>query len=137
MTSWQIAMVCILPLMWGSMPYARTWAAMAGAALMGHLVPHIGAWMAIDLIAGTIVLMHPKSLPQRAIGALFAGMVLFTVGFIAGGQNAPAQYANALSWMGWAQFAILLWGRGNDILGRLVVFRGTDSGSPVHIEGRS
>lgn len=109
---------------------------MAVAALAGHMVPHTGAWLAIDLLAGVVVLMHPKSLPQRAIGALFAGMALFTIGFIIGGQAAPGPYTQALGVVGWVQFSILLLWSLYDVGGGFLVRSGViRGGAPYRARG--
>lgn len=115
-------MVSALPFM-GAGPKLRVWLAMFGASLAALLVPPlpigapapastIAAYMAMDFIAACIVLREPASAAQRVIGALFAGMLCYHIGFFItnDGSNVVA-YTDTLSAIGWAQWAcLLLWG---------------------------
>lgn len=102
----------------------RAWTAMFGASLLaiGALylpVSQIAAYIAIDLIAGAIVLRHPAGVAQKAIGLLFVMMVLFHIGFkLAGNPWNMGGYLNAQLVVGWLQLACLFaWGV-DDVLGR-------------------
>ncbi|MGL5734553.1 MAG: hypothetical protein ACRCYS_06775 [Beijerinckiaceae bacterium] len=132
MTDWKLAMLLILPLMlhwrldWRMLATrrVRTWATMFGASIAALIVPAlpasgpiplyiIGAYMAIDLLSGVVVLaLKPVGCAQRAIGWLFAFMILFHIGFgiMSNGGNTGA-YISALSTFGWVQWACLFsWG---------------------------
>ena len=132
---WFAAMVALLPFMavgggkraygiplpWG--PRARTWAALFGASLAAWLTPHmvaspvvdtgcIARFIVIDAIAGGIVLAHPAGWVQKFVGAVFALMVSFHIGFL--WADNPSQIDSYTGWQagaGWAQFAALAsWG---------------------------
>lgn len=127
-------MLMALPFMTAG-PKLRTWLAMMGAALGALLVPvmHIGPtvdstvigwYIVIDAIAGRVVLMRPAGWVQKLIGAIFALMVSFHVGFlIADKPDATLGYLHWLSWAGWLQWAALfVWGTydaGKAIAGRI------------------
>lgn len=87
---------------------------MFGASAAAMLVPpgHAPSYMAIDMLAGALILTRPAGLPQRAIGLLFAFMVTFDLGFIvADNPDQVTTYITANVFMGWVQWAILLaWG---------------------------
>jgi hypothetical protein len=124
MTDWKLAMVMVLPMMWGGAK-PRAWAVVmlssVLSALVGVLEPRV--FLAIDLVCGALILARPAGCAQRAIGMLFAMMALFDVGYIISPRlDGGAQYYTGLSALGWVQFAILAaWGAHDT--GRLVVGR--------------
>lgn len=104
---------------------------MFGASVAALMFPHVGVYLAIDLIAGAIVLARPAGLEQRLIGALFAGMAIFDIGYILGGQKDPDLYVQFMNILGWVQFAILaIWGA-HDGFGRIVGRNRSRSGVPA------
>jgi hypothetical protein len=120
---WFAAMGGILPFVLVGRPKARTWAALFGAACAAWIVPAmamgdavdsaaIGRYIVIDAIAGSIVLARPAGWVQKFIGAVFALMVSFHVGFlIADKPVATLDYLHWLSLAGWLQWAALaVWG---------------------------
>lgn len=139
MTAWQLSVLCLLPLVLCQRAAGAGWpfhkmrvmAALLLAAYVGQRVtPEIGyppvLWYAvIDFLAGAAIIARPAGIAQKAIGACFAGMILYHAGF-AGAMwwygpsvNAVPYYAFQKD-IGWMQFAILAaWG-------------GWDSGSAVY-----
>lgn len=110
MTDWKIAMLCLLPLM-ADPAKMRTWGALMGASLAAMFAPFLAAFVVIDLIAGAIVLRHPRGCAQRMIGLLFAGMVFFELGFLISDGNQRDLLMTSLVALGWAQWAMLAtWG---------------------------
>lgn len=115
--------------MFGALPFMtvgpklRTWLAMMAASGAAMLVPAmtigaavdspvVGCYIIIDALAGWIVIRHPAGWVQKFIGAVFALMVSFHVGFlIADRPAATLAYLHWLSWAGWLQWAALVvWG---------------------------
>lgn len=133
MTAWHLAMVLALPLM-GSWPKGRTWAALMTAGILPWLLPPLAvpAYILIDAVAGAIVLRHPAGCAQRAIGAGFALLVMYHVGFLMsheGGDTSMYYQANVIT--GWVQFVLLAaWGLfdvGKAVLHRSRTWRGVSS----------
>lgn len=132
-TAWKITMLCLLPFMLIGDRKAklRTWGALFAAALAALAFPHVGVYIAIDLVAGAVVLSRPAGIEQKLIGLLFAGMAVFDIGFILGGQNDPDLYVRFLTILGWLQAAILaIWGA-HDGLGYYLGKRRTRGGLPA------
>lgn len=115
-------MLLALPLMTVG-PKLRTWLALMGAGIVAVMVPAmtlgvavdskvIGCYIIIDALAGWIVIRHPAGWVQKFIGAVFALMVSFHVGFlIADRPAATLSYLHWLSWAGWWQWsALAAWG---------------------------
>lgn len=136
-TSWKLAMLLTGPLM-VTRPKLRTWAAMMLASIAAWLVPYgdAAAYLAIDLLAGGLVLVRPAGVPQRIVGALFAGMAMFDIGFLLSGETVgTAAYMAANIWAGWLQWAVLfIWG-GHDAA-RYIADRYWPSRHPVPVAGR-
>ena len=110
MQPWHIAMLCIAPLMLGR-EKTRVWMVMLCASIATYVAWGPVWFMAIDLIAASVVLAKPRGLAQRAIGGVFAAMVLHSLGFFLSPQDGSAQYVTALSALGWVQWLILaIWG---------------------------
>ena len=113
MTDWKLMMLLILPLM-AVGPKLRTWAALMGTAVAAMLLPpvSVAAYIIIDSVAGAIVLRHPSGWVQKLIGALFATMVMFHIGFIyADNIGAAENYVWWNTTIGWVQWAALAsWG---------------------------
>lgn len=118
MSEWKVAMLFALPFM-GRGAKLRTWIALMGASAAALLFPPmaVSAYIAIDTIAGVIVLAKPAGEVQRAIGRVFILMVLFHLGYLTSqaffGEvpGAASFYHNANVAAGWVQFAFLLgWG---------------------------
>lgn len=114
MTPWFLAMAAIMPLM-GLGARGRVWLVMICSSLStlpfpsGTLLPALFN----DLICGAVLLklFRPHGCAQRAIGALFAFMALFDIGFLLSPQNDVRTYYAAMMAMSWGQFAILaVWG---------------------------
>jgi len=122
LSDWKTAMLMALPLM-AVGPKLRTWLALMGAGVAALMVPAmalgdvvdspvVGCYIIIDALAGYLVIRHPAGWVQKFIGAVFALMVSFHVGFlIADRPAATLSYLHWLSWAGWAQWAALAgWG---------------------------
>lgn len=113
MTVWKIAMLCLLPLMLGR-HRARTWAVLFGNALVAMLLPpmSVQAYIVLDAVCGALVMAKPAGCAQRAIGVMFAVMVLFHVGYLISGNPGVSEYYWAFNVaVGWAQWgALLSWG---------------------------
>ena len=124
MTVWHLAMLCMFVLMVTG-PKMRTWAALMLAGTAPWLLPEMAvpAYIVIDAIAVAIVLRRPAGCAQRAIGACFALLVMFHVGFLAsfaGGNTDMYYQANVVT--GWVQFALLAaWGLAD--VGKVVLHR--------------
>lgn len=107
---WFIAMAALLPLMKGRARF-RTWTALIAASCAAWIFPTIAAHIAIDILAGAVVLKRPKGLAQKIIGFLFVAMILFSTGYILSDQANPLTLQTAMIVMGWMQWAVLLsWG---------------------------
>jgi hypothetical protein len=116
-SDWKLAMLALLLFLLfdskGAMgPKHRVWFAMFASSLATLYAPVLPAYMAIDILAGLIVLFpRPTEIPQKMIGALFCGMALFDLGYWIGGAHSPGQFVQISSLTGWLQFTILLvWG---------------------------
>lgn len=130
MTDWKIAMLLAIPLMRG-LPMWRTWTAMFGAAIAALFMPFAAGYLALDLLAGALVLRRPAGGEQKAIGLLFAGMAIADIGYICAGEGTPHAYAAMLSFFGWGQFSILVaWGL-HDRWRHYFRRGGVDGGVPV------
>ena len=106
-TSWDAAMLALLPLLRGHQ-MARTWAALGGASLATFFVHDPVGYIVIDAIAAALVLRDPAGLPQKAIARLFVLMIFFEIGFAFFSPRASWETFTAiLTWIGWAQWAIL------------------------------
>ena len=121
-SDWKTAMLLALPFM-AVGPKLRTWLALMGAAIAALVVPPmtigphvdsmvIGCYIVIDVLAGWVVMRHPAGWVQKFIGAAFALMVSFHIGFlIADHPDATLDYLHWLAWAGWVQWAALAgWG---------------------------
>lgn len=110
---WFITLVAILPLLWTSEAKMRSWAGLGFAALMGQLLPPLsaGGYIFVDGLAAWMILRSPAGVAQRTIGALFALMVLYHVGWIAGGRGNHETYLGSQYAVGWIQLVCLgTWG---------------------------
>lgn len=122
---WKLALVLLLPLMWQDKVKLRTWAAMIGGSLVaaGFEASSLHLYILIDAVSGYIVLRHPIGPAQRAIGLLFAMMVMFHVGYLVSDIYERTTYGSALmhwraqSAIGWMQLIILgIWGAGDAVV---------------------
>lgn len=122
LSDWKTAMLLALPFM-AVGPKLRTWFALMGAGVAALIVPAmslgdvvdspvVGCYIIIDALAGYLVIRHPAGWVQKFIGAVFALMVSFHVGFlIADKPDATLDYLHWLAWAGWVQWAALAgWG---------------------------
>lgn len=114
MSAWHIAMLAALPFMFSSAKM-RTWVALAVAGVIPWLLPPmiVPAYIVTDALAGAIILRKPAGCAQRAIGACFAMLVMFHVGFLLShaGNGTTSMYYQANVITGWVQFALLAaWG---------------------------
>lgn len=137
MTDWKVLMLLTLPvllagswrgqfrgLIWS--PKIRTWSAMMGSSLAAWglwsvEIYSVAMFAVLNCLAATIVLAPPKSFWQSCIGAIFAAMALFCVGFLWGTgvpiqenvspspqQNMLFGTLNALGFLQWA--FLIVWG---------------------------
>ena len=110
-------MLFALPFM-GRGAKLRTWLALMGASLAAMAFPplSVGAYIAIDGVAGIIVLAKPAGPVQKLIGELFMLMVCFHLGFALSSAFWPVDgadqfYYQANAATGWLQFLFLMgWG---------------------------
>lgn len=112
MTDWKMAMMAISPLML-SHQKLRTWGAVIGSSLLASVFPLTPpAYIAIDLLCGLLVLTRPAGTAQRAIGLLFAAMLIVDVGYcISPRADGGLLYYHVLSALGWLQWGVLaMWG---------------------------
>lgn len=113
MSEWKLAMLALTPLM-AKRPMMRTWFALMGASLAAMIFApmSVKAYILIDGIAGLLVITRPAGLAQKTIGALFALMVLFHIGYLWGAHpGSSLTYWQANVSVGWAQWGCLLaWG---------------------------
>ena len=102
----------------------RVWAAMVGACVAAYAFPNVWFYLAIDIVAAAVIMTHPKTLPQRAIGLCYIGMILLTSGFILrnlfgvqiflSAAEEPTVLKSAHDFLSWLAVAILFaWGAGN------------------------
>ena len=110
---WHWAMLAVFPLMLHRVRL-RIWLIVAGASLAAALLPvmAVGWYIMVDFTAGALILRKPVGCAQRAVGALFAMMLLYSVGYILASNNAGADlYLTAQDFLGWLQWGCLLaWG---------------------------
>ena len=135
MTEWKLAMLALAPLMRGH-EMLRTWLAMFGASVAALLVQDVVAYIAIDAIAGAIVMARPSGLAQKAIGALFVLMVMFDLGFYLSPHADWGLFASALSAVGWVQWVILGAWSGHAAWGRYRGWADARNGLPAANKGR-
>lgn len=113
MQLWHWAMLAVFPLMMHR-ARLRIWLIVAGASLAAALLPVMAVewYIVVDLAAGVMILRRPIGCAQRIIGALFAMMMLYSVGYILAGNKAGADlYLTAQDILGWLQWGCLLvWG---------------------------
>lgn len=120
--AWLIAMIAISPLMFaGTAAKGRTWLALMAACGAAWLAPDVRWFIVVDFVCATVVLANPYGCAQRMIGLLLAAMMIFSVGYIIGGEQAPGMFTAFQHALGWAQWAILAWWGGYDLLGNRVV----------------
>lgn len=93
----------------------RTWAVMFAASMATFVIHSPVGFMAIDALAAAFVMVRPAGLPQRLIGALFVGMLMFDLGFYVSTKADPALFYSILTGIGWLQWAILAAWSGHDI----------------------
>jgi hypothetical protein len=122
---WKLALVLLLPLVWHDKAKLRTWAAMmGGSAIAAFSEPSsLHLYILIDALSGYVVLRHPIGCAQRAIGLLFAMMVMAHVGYLVSDIMGSTSYGSDLMhWnmqygIGWIQLAILgVWGAGDAVV---------------------
>lgn len=113
MTEWKFAMLMLAPFMRGHQ-MMRTWAAVMGASVATFFVHDPIGFVAIDAIAAALVMARPNGLPQKAIGALFALMVMFDLGFYLSPSADWALFSSVLTGIGWVQWLILAGWTGHD-----------------------
>lgn len=134
MSDWKVAMLCLIPLMWGQAK-TRTWAALFISSLAAMFAPFLSAFVVIDLVAAGVVLRRPAGLAQRTIGALFVGMILFEIGFLFSAGNQVDLLRYGLQCLGWAQWTVLAtWGAYDAV--RYCVHRLGPVGGPLPAERR-
>ena len=117
MSEWKLAMLAALPFM-GRGAKLRTWVALMGASLAATMFPplSVGAYIAIDIFAGALVLTKPATEVQKLIGRGFVLMVMFHLGYLLSSALAPVEgasmfYYQANAATGWLQLlALLSWG---------------------------
>lgn len=112
MQQWHWAMLLIIPLMWRRDQW-RTWAALMGASSMSFVAGG-ATWanLAIDIVAGSLVLARPAGVEQRAIGLIFSAMAIMDLGYSLSAQlDGGLRYWWWQSALGWVQWCILAaWG---------------------------
>lgn len=139
--NWFAAMLCLTPLLaldspahvWGvrlpSGQKLRTWLVMFCASLGAWLVRADNpapVYAVIDGLSAYLVLRRPLGEMQRAIGALFIGMMAVDLGFTGACwlQPGPHDFGGYFAFngqIGWLQWACLaLWGVGDALAGYLV-----------------
>lgn len=126
-------MLLIAPIM-RQKPMLRTWAAMFGASIAALYSPSLAGYMVIDGIAAAIIMSRPAGLPQRAIGALFALMMVFDLGFYLSPQQGWDLFVAASTAIGWVQWAILGVWAGHDAWGRYIRWSDPRNGIPPPVQ---
>lgn len=113
MDPWFYALAASVALCWTSRAKMRTWSALGASSIVGLLLPpvSVGAYMLVDFMAAALVLRKPAGCPQKLVGAAFAGMVAFHIGFIISGRQNWVAYYDMQYLTGWLQLACLAaWG---------------------------
>ena len=106
-TDWKVAMLLLVPFIRGHQK-VWAWAVLMGASLSTYVVTGAVGYMAIDIVAAALILAtKPSNLPQRLIGALFVGMLMFDLGFYLSPQANPEILRFNLVALGWLQWAVL------------------------------
>ena len=90
-----------------SRPMLRTWAALFGASIAAFWIYSPLGYLAIDLIAASLIVARPSGLAQKAIGALFVCMVLFDLVFYLSPQADVELFRATLTGISWVQWLIL------------------------------
>ena len=139
--TWFIAMLVLVPLLlmqWEGAK-ARTWAVLIAASLATMLNDHPVWYLAIDSIAGMLVVAHPRGAAQKLIGGIFILMIGSDLGYWGASLTYDSidrtGYMEMLTHMGWAQWAILAWWCGYDAFRGILADRHHGAHrvhSPVH-----
>lgn len=112
MTAWHICMLAMIPLMLSGSK-TRTWLAMFVAGTAPWMLPEMSlpAYIFIDAVAGAVTMRNPYGIAQRLIGACFALLVMFHVGFLLSRGTGVGTYYDANIITGWVQLTLLAtWG---------------------------
>jgi hypothetical protein len=136
MTEWKWAMLAIIPFLRGR-EMVRTWAVMFTASMATFVIHTPVGYMAIDAVAAALVMVRPAGLPQRLIGALFVGMLMFDLGFYLSPGADQVLFNGILTGIGWLQWAILGAWTGHDIWRNHRVGADAADGVSVARQGRS
>ena len=103
-------MLCLLPLMRGRAKL-RVWLALMAACGFAWVFQSVAAHIAIDILAGALVLKRPSGVAQKIIGFLFVAMILFSTGYLLSAQGNPLTVQAIMIVLGWLQWiALLSWG---------------------------
>lgn len=109
------------------MARVRVWLVMIAGAVLAHVYANVWFYLVLDIAVATIIMLPPKTMWQRAIGACYVGMILITTGYILhdltyvhfslSAASSPEMLKTAHDFLGWAAIALLmLWG-GDALLG--------------------
>lgn len=125
-------MLTLIPFLRGR-PKLRTWCAMAGASAATLYVQGPVGYVAIDALAAVVVISRPAGLAQKAIGTLFALMMIFDLVYALTARANPELFYNSLIALGWVQWAILGAWIGHDYVGRYLRWASVGNGPPAAV----
>jgi len=146
MTTWQSAMLCLVPLILftgvggirGMAAILRTWAVVMAASLLTYaldpqaLAMPYNVYFMIDLLAGVVIAVPRSGLEQRAIAALFCMMALIDAAAAWQHAGGLGIFNTAMSILGWTMWFILLaWGVRDAGRGLVAYFTGGGAAVPV------
>ena len=128
-------MAGILPFMRGHQ-MLRTWVALSGASVATFFVHDPVGFVAIDAIAAAVVVARPSGIAQKAIGVMFALMMVFDLVYALTPQKNYDLFLWSLTVVGWVQWAILAGWTGYDLWGRYFRWSDPAYGSPHPVKRR-
>lgn len=132
---WFLSLAALFLLSLTSRQKTRTWAAIAIGSVLAWFLPpvSVAGYLVLDTLSAALVLRKPAGLTQRAIGLLFAIMILVHAGFAISDQRGWSLYYSLQEAVGWLQLSCLFaWGAYDG----LVALLRRASGRQVHSRAR-
>ncbi len=116
MQDWHWAMILLIPVMFSriSKQWHRTWCALIWASIAANIDPeNLWANLAIDIIAGGIVMVCPAGNAQKAVAFCLLAMAVIDFGTAMAKPAYPGRLwywhmQNTFAWLEWAVLAA--WG---------------------------
>jgi len=116
MQDWHWAMILLTPVMFSRITrqWHRTWFALMWASIAANIDPEsLWANLAIDIIAGGIVMVRPAGDAQKAVAFCLGAMAIIDMGAALANPTYPGRvwYWHMQNTFGWLEWAVLAaWG---------------------------